>query len=157
MKAEDGSGAPASYRLPPGEETDMPDAVIVSAVRTPFGRAHKGRLKDIRADDLAAVAVRGALERVPALDPALVEDVILGCAFPEGEQGFNLARPVAALAGIPNTAGGVQRRLSLRLHHDGPDGRDRGGALRRLARGSGCFCAAQPRPCRGRAGRRRLP
>jgi len=85
----------------------MPDAVIVSVVRTPFGRAHKGRLKDIRADDLAAVAVRGALERVPTLDPALVEDVILGCAFPEGEQGFNLARPVAALAGIPNTAGGV--------------------------------------------------
>ncbi len=85
----------------------MTDAVIVSAVRTPFGRAHKGRLKGIRADDLAAVAVRGALERVPGLDPALVEDLILGCAFPEGEQGFNLARPVAALAGLPDSVGGV--------------------------------------------------
>ena len=85
----------------------MTDAVIVSAVRTPFGRAHKGRLKSIRADELAAVAVRGALERVPGLDLALVEDLILGCAFPEGEQGFNLARPVAALAGLPNSVGGV--------------------------------------------------
>jgi len=85
----------------------MSDAVIVSAVRTPFGRARKGRLVDVRADDLAAMAIRGALARVAALDPALVEDVILGCAFPEGEQGFNLARPASALAGIPNTAGGV--------------------------------------------------
>jgi len=85
----------------------MSEAVIVSAVRTPFGRARKGRLVDIRADDLAAIAIRGALARVPALDLALVEDVILGCAFPEGEQGFNLARPASALAGIPNTAGGV--------------------------------------------------
>ena len=85
----------------------MPDAVIVCAVRTPFGRARKGRLIDVRADDLAALAIRGAMARLPGLDPALVEDVILGCAFPEGEQGFNLARPVAALAGIPNSAGGV--------------------------------------------------
>jgi acetyl-CoA acetyltransferase family protein len=85
----------------------MRDAVIVSAVRTPFGRAHKGRLKDVRADDLAAMAVRGALERVPNLDPNLIEDVIVGCAFPEGEQGMNLARPVSALAGIPITAGGT--------------------------------------------------
>jgi len=85
----------------------MPDPVIVSAVRTPFGRARKGSLIGVRADDLAAMAIRGALERVPALDRALVEDVILGCAFPEGEQGFNLARPASALAGIPNSAGGV--------------------------------------------------
>src|SRR5581483_4243738 len=85
----------------------MPDAVIVSAVRTPFGRAHKGRLKEIRPDDLAALAIRGALERVSGLDPALVEDVIVGCAFPEGEQGMNLARPVSALAGIPSSAGGI--------------------------------------------------
>jgi acetyl-CoA acetyltransferase family protein len=89
------------------KETTMSEAVIVSAVRTPFGRARKGRLVDIRADDLAAIAIRGALARVPALDLALVEDVILGCAFPEGEQGFNLARPASALAGIPNSAGGV--------------------------------------------------
>ncbi|GCE26945.1 acetyl-CoA acetyltransferase [Dictyobacter alpinus] len=85
----------------------MAEAVIVSAVRTPIGRAHKGVLKDVRADDLAAVAVRAAVERVPQLDRSLIEDVILGCAFPEGEQGMNLARLVGALAGLPETAGGV--------------------------------------------------
>ncbi len=85
----------------------MAEAVIVSAVRTPIGRANKGVLKDVRADDLAALAVRAAVERVPRLDRALIEDVILGCAFPEGEQGMNLARLVGALAGLPETAGGV--------------------------------------------------
>ena len=85
----------------------MAEAVIVSAVRTPIGRANKGVLKDVRADDLAAIAVKGALERVPQLDRSLIEDVIIGCAFPEGEQGMNLARLVTALAGIPETAGGV--------------------------------------------------
>ena len=85
----------------------MAEAVIVSAVRTPIGRANKGVLKDVRADDLAALAVRAAVERVPQLDRALIEDVIIGCAFPEGEQGMNLARLVGALAGLPETAGGV--------------------------------------------------
>src|SRR5712691_5301979 len=85
----------------------MAEAVIVSAVRTPIGRANKGVLKDVRADDLASIAVRAAVERVPALDRSLIEDVILGCAFPEGEQGMNLARLVGALAGLPETAGGV--------------------------------------------------
>ena len=85
----------------------MSEAVIVSAVRTPIGRANKGVLKDVRADDLAAIAVRAAVERVPQLDRSLIEDVILGCAFPEGEQGMNLARLVGALAGLPETAGGV--------------------------------------------------
>jgi acetyl-CoA acetyltransferase family protein len=85
----------------------MPEAVIVSAVRTPIGRASKGSLRTMRADDLAAVAVRAAAERVPNLDPKLIEDVIIGCAFPEGEQGMNLARIVTALAGLPVTAGGV--------------------------------------------------
>ena len=85
----------------------MAEAVIVSAVRTPIGRANKGALKDVRGDDLAAIAVRAAVERVPQLDRALIEDVILGCAFPEGEQGMNLARLVGALAGLPETAGGV--------------------------------------------------
>ncbi len=85
----------------------MPEAVIVSAVRTPIGRANKGALKDVRADDLAAVAVRAAVERVPRLDRSLIEDLILGCAFPEGEQGMNLARLVGALAGLPETAAGV--------------------------------------------------
>jgi acetyl-CoA acetyltransferase family protein len=85
----------------------MADAVIVSAVRTPIGRANKGVLKDVRADDLAALAVKAAVERVPQLDRSLIEDVIIGCAFPEGEQGMNLARIVGALAGLPETAGGV--------------------------------------------------
>src|SRR5438309_10525599 len=85
----------------------MAEAVIVSAVRTPIGRANKGVLIDVRADDLAALAVRAAVERVPQLDRALIEDVIIGCAFPEGEQGMNLARLVGALAGLPETAGGV--------------------------------------------------
>jgi acetyl-CoA acetyltransferase family protein len=85
----------------------MQEAVIVSAVRTPIGRANKGALKDVRADDLAAFAVKAAVERVPQLDRSLIEDVILGCAFPEGEQGMNLARLVGALAGLPETTGGV--------------------------------------------------
>jgi acetyl-CoA acetyltransferase family protein len=85
----------------------MPEAVIVSAVRTPIGRAGKGALKVVRADDLAATAVRGAVERVPNFDPTLIEDVIIGCAFPEGEQGMNLARIVTGLAGLPVGAGGV--------------------------------------------------
>src|SRR3989442_14404466 len=85
----------------------MAEAVIVSAVRTPIGRANKGALKDVRADDLAALAVKAAVERVPLLDRSLIEDVIIGCAFPEGEQGMNLARLVGALAGLPETAAGV--------------------------------------------------
>src|SRR5256886_6404235 len=85
----------------------MPEAVIVSAVRTPIGRANKGVLRNVRADDLASIAVRAAVDRVPQLDRSLIEDVILGCAFPEGEQGMNLARLVGALAGLPETAGGV--------------------------------------------------
>jgi len=85
----------------------MHEAVIVSAVRTPIGRANKGALKDVRADDLAAFAVNAAVERVPQLDRSLIEDLILGCAFPEGEQGMNLARLVGALAGLPETVGGV--------------------------------------------------
>lgn len=85
----------------------MAEVVIVSAVRTPLGRANKGVLKDVRADDLAALAVKAAVERVPNLDRSLIEDVILGCAFPEGEQGGNLARLVGILAGLPETAAGV--------------------------------------------------
>src|SRR5881275_3453083 len=85
----------------------MAEAVIVSAVRSPIGRANKGVLKDVRPDDLVALVVRAAVERVPQLDRSLIEDVIIGCAFPEGEQGMNLARLVGALAGLPETAGGV--------------------------------------------------
>src|SRR5947209_2791796 len=85
----------------------MRDAVIVSAVRTPIGRAHKGTLKAVRADDLAALAVRGALEAVPALDRNRIEDLILGCAFPEAGPGLNRARLVGILVGLPESVAGV--------------------------------------------------
>ncbi|MCG0238936.1 MAG: acetyl-CoA C-acyltransferase [Firmicutes bacterium] len=80
----------------------MRDAVIVAGARTPIGKA-RGSLSQVRPDDLGALAVRAALERVPGLDPREVEDLILGCAIPEGEQGLNLARLVGALAGLPST------------------------------------------------------
>ena len=77
------------------------EAVVVSAVRTAVGKAPKGALKNTRPDDLGAIAVRGALDRVPSLDPREIEDVIIGCAMPEGEQGMNLARIVSLRAGLP--------------------------------------------------------
>jgi acetyl-CoA acyltransferase len=79
----------------------MRDVVIVSAVRTPVGKAYKGTLRATRPDDLAATAIKGALERVPALDPKEIEDVILGCAMPEAEQGMNVARIASLRAGLP--------------------------------------------------------
>jgi len=82
----------------------MPEAVIVSAVRTPAGKAPRGRLASVRPDDLAAVAMQGALARVPALDPQEIEDIILGCAMPEAEQGMNVARIAALRAGLPVAA-----------------------------------------------------
>jgi acetyl-CoA acetyltransferase family protein len=85
----------------------MPEAVIVSAARTPIGRANKGALKAVRGDDLGAIAVRGALSRLPTFDYTQIEDVIVGCAFPEGEQGMNVARIITGLAGLPTTAGAV--------------------------------------------------
>ena len=79
----------------------MPEAVLVAAVRTPVGRAPKGALSTTRPDDLAATAITGALGCVPALDKSLIDDVILGCAQPEGEQGWNIARMAALRAGLP--------------------------------------------------------
>jgi len=79
----------------------MREAVIVSSVRTPVGRAFKGTLHASRPDELAAVAIKGALERVPPLDPKEIEDVILGCAMPEAEQGMNVARIASLRAGLP--------------------------------------------------------
>jgi acetyl-CoA acyltransferase len=79
----------------------MREAVIVSAVRTPVGKAPKGALKNTRPDDLGAIAVKAALERVPALDPKQIDDVIIGCAMPEAEQGMNVARIIALRAGLP--------------------------------------------------------
>jgi acetyl-CoA acyltransferase len=79
----------------------MREAVIISSVRTPVGRAFKGTLRTTRPDELAAIATKGALERVPQLDPKEIEDVILGCAMPEGEQGMNVARIASLRAGLP--------------------------------------------------------
>jgi len=79
----------------------MPEAVIVSSVRTPVGRGFKGSLRTTRPDDLAAVAIKAALGKVPGLDPKEIDDVILGCAMPEGEQGMNVARIAALRAGLP--------------------------------------------------------
>jgi acetyl-CoA acyltransferase len=85
----------------------MQDAVIVSAVRTPIGKAPQGALRTARPDDLASAAIAAALERAPGLDPAEVEDVILGCAMPEAEQGLNVARIASLRAGIPVSAAAV--------------------------------------------------
>ncbi len=85
----------------------MAEAVIVAATRTPIGRAKKGSLVDVRPDDLAAFAVRSALNQVPELDGSELVDVIVGCGFPEAKQGMNLGRRAALLAGLPATAAGT--------------------------------------------------
>jgi acetyl-CoA acyltransferase len=79
----------------------MREAVVVSAVRTPVGKAPRGALRFTRPDDLGAIAVRGALDRVPHLDAREIDDVIIGCAMPEAEQGMNVARVIAFRAGLP--------------------------------------------------------
>ncbi len=85
----------------------MREAVIVTAVRSAVGKAPKGALKDARPDELAAQVIRQAVERTPGLDPREVDDVILGCAMPEGEQGLNVARVAALRAGLPDSVPGV--------------------------------------------------
>src|SRR5262249_55494734 len=81
--------------------TSMREVVIAASVRTPVGRAFKGMLRSTRPDELAAVAIKGALERVPQLDPKEIEDVIFGCAMPEAEQGMTVARIASLRAGLP--------------------------------------------------------
>jgi acetyl-CoA C-acetyltransferase len=83
----------------------MPEPVIVATARSPIGRAFKGSLIDLRPDDLAATIVQAALAKVPALDPAEIDDLMLGCGLPGGEQGFNQARIVSVLAGLPDVPG----------------------------------------------------
>lgn len=85
----------------------MTDAVFVTALRTPVGRAHRGKLKDTRPDDLAALVLGAALARVPGLDAEAIDDVILGNAHPEGEAGYNLARLALLLAGFPQSVAGA--------------------------------------------------
>ena len=78
----------------------MPEAVIVATARSPIGRAFKGSLKDLRPDDLTATIVRAALDKVPALDPTDIDDLMLGCGLPGGEQGYNMGRVVSVLLGM---------------------------------------------------------
>ncbi|MHB9145997.1 MAG: acetyl-CoA C-acyltransferase [Symbiobacteriia bacterium] len=85
----------------------MREAVIVTGVRTPVGKAPKGTLKDVRPDEMAALVIKEAIARTPGLEPKEVDDVILGCAFPEGEQGMNVARVAIMRAGLPNSVPGM--------------------------------------------------
>ncbi len=81
--------------------------VVASALRTPFTRAHKGEFRDTRPDTLGGKAVKAALEAVPGLDPKEIEDVVIGCAFPEAEQGYNVGRIIAQYAGLPDEVPGM--------------------------------------------------
>ena len=83
------------------------DAYIVAATRTPIGRSHRGFFRHMRPDDLLVQALRAALVQAPSLDPAAIEDIICGCAIPEGPQGLNIARIGAVLAGLPHSVGGI--------------------------------------------------
>ncbi|MBS3996756.1 MAG: acetyl-CoA C-acyltransferase [Hydrogenophaga sp.] len=85
----------------------LQDAYIVAATRTPIGRSHKGSFKHLRPDDMLALAIRSAMAQVPGLDPKAVENVIAGCAIPEAQQGLNVARIGAILAGLPHSVGGI--------------------------------------------------
>ncbi|WP_181310396.1 acetyl-CoA C-acetyltransferase [Nocardioides campestrisoli] len=88
----------------------MPEAVIVSAARSPIGRANKGSLKDLRPDDLAATIIKAALDKVPALDPNTVDDTLLGCGLPGGESGNNMGRVVNVLNGMDDVPGATITR-----------------------------------------------
>ena len=114
----------------------MPEAVIVSTARSPIGRANKGSLVDVRPDDLAAAIVTAALDKLPQLDRQTVEDVMIGCAQPAGEQGYNLGRVVALLAGHGRRARHDRQPLLLVVAADHPHGRarDQVGRGRRVRR-----------------------
>ncbi|GGF57883.1 acetyl-CoA acetyltransferase [Marmoricola endophyticus] len=88
----------------------MPEAVIVSAARSPIGRANKGSLKDLRPDDLTATIVRAALDKIPELDPKQIDDLYLGCGLPGGESGFNMGRIVSVLLGYDHLPGATITR-----------------------------------------------
>jgi acetyl-CoA acyltransferase len=83
------------------------EAYIVAATRTPIGRSHRGFFRHMRPDDLLVKALQSALAQVPSLDPHMIEDIICGCAIPEGQQGLNVARIGAVLAGLPHSVGGI--------------------------------------------------
>ena len=116
----------------------MPEAVIVDAIRTPIGRAMKGSLRDIRADDLAAVPLRALVERNPGVDFGETTDIMMGCGFPDGEQGYNIGRNALLLAGHRSSCPGGHGQPFLRVvAADDPDGlsRDQGGRGRSVHRG----------------------
>jgi acetyl-CoA acyltransferase len=83
------------------------EAYIVAATRTPIGKSHRGFFRNTRPDDLLAAVLRNAISQVPNLDPAAIEDIVAGCAIPEGQQGLNVARVAAVLAGLPKSVGGI--------------------------------------------------
>ena len=85
----------------------MQEAYIVAATRSPIGRSHRGFFRNTRPDDLLVKVLQSALAQVPSLDPSMIEDLICGCAMPEGQQGLNIARTAAVLAGLPTSVGGV--------------------------------------------------
>ena len=89
------------------------DAYIVAATRTPIGRSHRGFFRNTRPDDLLATTLRAALAQVPGLDPVAIEDIICGCAIPEGSQGLIVARIGAVLAGLPTSVGGITVTASV--------------------------------------------
>ena len=83
------------------------DAYIVAATRTPIGKSGRGYFRNTRPDDLLVAAILSAMKQVPSLDPAAIEDAIVGCSFPEAEQGMNMARIAVQLCGFPKPVGGV--------------------------------------------------
>ncbi len=85
----------------------LQDAYIVSATRSPIGRSHRGYFRNTRPDDLLATTLKAALAAVPNLDPKVIEDIVCGCAIPEAQQGLNVARIGAVLAGLPTSVGGI--------------------------------------------------
>src|SRR5260370_15719192 len=85
----------------------MREAFVVAAARTPVGKAPNGKIRTVRPDDLAALCLKEVLKRAPQVDAAMVEDVILGCAMPEGPQGMNIARIAGQRAALPDTVPGV--------------------------------------------------
>jgi acetyl-CoA acyltransferase len=100
------------------------DAYIVAASRTPIGKAPRGVFRNMRPDDLLVAAVKSALAQVPNLDPKAIEDAIIGCSFPEGEQGMNMARVAMVLAGLPHPhwRGRRDDRRWCREHEHGAHG-----------------------------------
>ncbi len=118
----------------------MSEAVIVDAIRTPVGKAIRGTLRDMRADDLAAIPLRALVERNPEVDFNETDDVMMGCGFPDHEQGYNIARNARVARGDrPPRPGGHREPLLRIFAADDPDGlpRDQGGRGRSIHRGGG--------------------